>query len=113
MITTNSVNSTYVTFPFYSTKPVNGLIVHYESYPHHSRSIGSSANSAAGRDGGSSNNRRSSSKSSANARNSIIILQQQSLLRNHLDCIADIAITEIPYPMLISGDREGIIKVFA
>ncbi|GES86228.1 ARM repeat-containing protein [Rhizophagus clarus] len=39
-------------------------------------------------------------------------VQQQQLLKNHLDCITDLKITELPHPMLISGDRDGIIKVF-
>lgn len=37
--------------------------------------------------------------------------QQQYLMRNHTDAITDIVLTEIPYPMIISGDRDGVIKV--
>ncbi|KAF9438121.1 Serine/threonine-protein kinase [Entomortierella beljakovae] len=45
-------------------------------------------------------------------RSNVITVQQQQLLRNHLDTIMDIAYTELPSMMLISGDRDGIIKVF-
>ncbi|KAI9313626.1 hypothetical protein BX666DRAFT_1978506 [Dichotomocladium elegans] len=37
--------------------------------------------------------------------------QQQSFLRNHTDAITDVILTEVPYPMVISGDRDGVIKV--
>ena len=37
--------------------------------------------------------------------------QQQHLLRNHTDAITDVILTEVPYPMIISGDRDGVIKV--
>ncbi|KAJ8663211.1 hypothetical protein O0I10_001388 [Lichtheimia ornata] len=37
--------------------------------------------------------------------------QQQSLLRNHTDAVMDVILTEVPYPMIISGDRDGVIKV--
>ncbi|CAG8525259.1 17174_t:CDS:10, partial [Racocetra fulgida] len=39
-----------------------------------------------------------------------IIVQAIVALNDH--CITDLAITEIPHPMLISGDRDGVIKVF-
>jgi phosphoinositide-3-kinase regulatory subunit 4 len=59
-----------------------------------------------------SNSNKKSSKNTTNTRNQLISVQQQQLLKNHLDCITDLKITELPYPMLISGDRDGIIKVF-
>jgi len=46
-------------------------------------------------------------------RSNVITVQQQQLLRNHLDAITDIALTEFPCMMLISGDRDGVIKVFS
>ncbi|KAG0364248.1 Serine/threonine-protein kinase [Gamsiella multidivaricata] len=46
-------------------------------------------------------------------RSNVITVQQQQLLRNHLDAIMDIALTEFPCMMLISGDRDGVIKVFS
>ncbi|KAI8142350.1 hypothetical protein BJV82DRAFT_614613 [Fennellomyces sp. T-0311] len=39
--------------------------------------------------------------------------QQQHLLRNHTDAITDAILTEVPYPMIISGDRDGVIKVIS
>jgi phosphoinositide-3-kinase regulatory subunit 4 len=39
------------------------------------------------------------------------IVQQQYLMRNHTDAITDIILTEIPYPMIVSGDRDGVIKI--
>jgi len=51
-------------------------------------------------------------KPRASGRSNVITVQQQELLRNHLDAINDIAITELPTTMYISGDRDGVIKVF-
>ncbi|CAG8467942.1 599_t:CDS:10 [Ambispora gerdemannii] len=99
--------------PAYSTKQFEHISVHFESHPH-SRSSGSTTNSSSlSRDGGggSSSNKRSTSKSKgANARAGLVAMQQQQLLKNHLDCVNDIQITEVPYPMLITGDREEIIE---
>ncbi|KAG0049019.1 Serine/threonine-protein kinase [Gryganskiella cystojenkinii] len=74
--------------PKYATRRFEGLPVHYEVMP---------VQSTKPRTGGRSN---------------VITVQQQELLRNHLDAINDIAITEFPRMMLISGDRDGVIKVF-
>ncbi|OBZ87474.1 putative serine/threonine-protein kinase VPS15 [Choanephora cucurbitarum] len=41
------------------------------------------------------------------------VAQQQYLMRNHTDAITDILLTETPYPMIISGDRDGVIKVIS
>ncbi|KAF9336731.1 Serine/threonine-protein kinase [Podila minutissima] len=54
-----------------------------------------------------------SAKPRATGRSNVITVQQQQLLRNHLDAIMDIALTEFPCMMLISGDRDGVIKVFS
>ncbi|ORY49805.1 WD40 repeat-like protein, partial [Rhizoclosmatium globosum] len=32
---------------------------------------------------------------------------------NHLDAINDMAVTQVPYPMIISASRDGVIKIFA
>lgn len=45
--------------------------------------------------------------------NGATAMQQQLLMRNHMDAITDIVLTEVPYPMIISGDRDGVIKVIA
>ncbi|KAG0225557.1 Serine/threonine-protein kinase [Actinomortierella wolfii] len=76
--------------PKYSTRRVEGLTIHYELT-----------------DPPSSNARRA-----ASGRSNMVTVQQQQLLRNHLDAIRDIALTELPCPMVISGDRDGVIKVF-
>ncbi|KAI8361053.1 hypothetical protein B0O80DRAFT_148594 [Mortierella sp. GBAus27b] len=75
--------------PKYATRPFEGLPVHYEVSP------------------------ASGVKPRSTGRNNVITVQQQRLLRNHLDAIMDIALTEFPCMMLISGDRDGVIKVFS
>lgn len=46
------------------------------------------------------------------AGNNNAIAQQQYLLRNHTDAITDIIlVTETTYPLIISADRDGVIKV--
>ncbi|CEP11758.1 hypothetical protein [Parasitella parasitica] len=40
-----------------------------------------------------------------------VITQQHYLMRNHTDAITDVIITEAPYSMIISGDRDGVIKI--
>lgn len=42
-----------------------------------------------------------------------VITQQHYLMRNHTDAITDIIITEAPYSMIISGDRDGVIKIIS
>ena len=99
---------------------MDGINVHYEIYrvvtnnATSNSSISNSNNSNSGGSyiGSSSNSNKRSSKNTTNTRNQLISVQQQQLLKNHLDCITDLKITELPYPMLISGDRDGIIKVF-
>ncbi|KAF9204955.1 Serine/threonine-protein kinase [Haplosporangium sp. Z 27] len=75
--------------PKYATRRLEALSVHYEVIP--STSVKPKNNSG---------------------RANVITVQQQQLLRNHLDSIMDIAFTEFPSMMLISGDRDGVIKVF-
>ncbi|KAI8600438.1 hypothetical protein EDD21DRAFT_323004 [Dissophora ornata] len=75
--------------PKYATRRFEGLPVHYEVTP------------VAG------------VKPRNTGRSNVITVQQQQLLRNHLDAITDIALTEFPCTMLISGDRDGVIKVFS
>ncbi|KAG0266360.1 Serine/threonine-protein kinase [Mortierella polycephala] len=74
--------------PKYATRRFEGLPVHYEVTP------------------------LQSTKPRSSGRSNVITVQQQQLLRNHLDAIMDIALTELPCMMLISGDRDGVIKVF-
>ncbi|PKY37517.1 ARM repeat-containing protein [Rhizophagus irregularis] len=116
--------------PIYSTRQFDGIHIHYESHSiyrgvnstsmNNTTSNSSTPNSHNNTNGGShsshsvnnSNSNKKSSKNTNSARNQLISVQQQQLLKNHLDCITDLKITELPHPMLISGDRDGIIKVF-
>ncbi|KAL4988065.1 hypothetical protein BDW68DRAFT_159933 [Aspergillus falconensis] len=45
-------------------------------------------------------------------RSTVISLQQQQLLKSHLDFIQDIALLRVPYGMVISVDRAGMVYVF-
>jgi phosphoinositide-3-kinase regulatory subunit 4 len=47
------------------------------------------------------------------ARSSIISMQQQHLLKSHLDTVTDVALLEVPYGMVVSVDRSGLIYVFS
>ncbi|KAF9970185.1 Serine/threonine-protein kinase [Actinomortierella ambigua] len=76
--------------PKYSTRRVEGLTIHYELTDPPS----------------------STARRAASGRSNLVTVQQQQLLRNHLDAIRDIALTELPCPMVISGDRDGVVKVF-
>ena len=42
---------------------------------------------------------------------SIVAMQQQNLLRGHKDTVLDVALLEIPYGMVVSVDRGGVIYV--
>ncbi|KAG0277458.1 Serine/threonine-protein kinase [Linnemannia exigua] len=75
--------------PKYAKQRIEGLPVHYEVTPV------------------------PPAKPKPTGRNNVITAQQQQLLRNHLDAIMDIALTELPCMLLISGDRDGVIKVFS
>ncbi|OAQ30331.1 ARM repeat-containing protein [Linnemannia elongata AG-77] len=75
--------------PKYAKQRIEGLPVHYEVTPV------------------------PPAKPRPTGRNNAITAQQQQLLRNHLDAIMDIALTELPCMLLISGDRDGVIKVFS
>lgn len=45
-------------------------------------------------------------------RSTVISLQQQQLLKSHLDSILDVAVLEVPYGMLVSVDRSGVVFIF-
>ncbi|KAI9143991.1 hypothetical protein BKA69DRAFT_1122650 [Paraphysoderma sedebokerense] len=48
----------------------------------------------------------------AHRNNTGFSLTEQQVLVNHLDAITDVQITEIPYPMIITSGRDGVVKVF-
>jgi phosphoinositide-3-kinase, regulatory subunit 4 len=54
---------------------------------------------------------RNSPSNTATSPNNVV--QHQNMMRNHMDAITSMVMTEMPYPMIISGDRDGVIKVFA
>ncbi|KAG1446089.1 hypothetical protein G6F56_009690 [Rhizopus delemar] len=80
----------------YSTNTIGNMKFHFEF----------NRNSNIG--GSSRNNSMTNMNALANS-----VAQQQYLMRNHIDAITDIILTESPYPMIISGDRDGVIKVLA
>ncbi|KAJ5102384.1 hypothetical protein NUU61_004606 [Penicillium alfredii] len=45
-------------------------------------------------------------------RSTVISLQQQMLLKSHLDIIQDVAVLRVPYGMVVSVDRAGMVYVF-
>ncbi|KIW00464.1 hypothetical protein, variant [Verruconis gallopava] len=54
-----------------------------------------------------------SSKKERRSRSSVISMQAQVLLRTHLDTIMDVAFLEMPYGMVVSADRAGVVYVFS
>ncbi|ORZ03447.1 hypothetical protein BCR43DRAFT_483381 [Syncephalastrum racemosum] len=80
--------------PRYSTTMIDQVQFHFEFAP---RSPTNASHRGLGRSGG--------------GQQGSSVAQQQYLMRNHTDAITDVVLTEIPYPMLISGDRDGVIKV--
>ncbi|KAL4886666.1 hypothetical protein BJY04DRAFT_228458 [Aspergillus karnatakaensis] len=81
------------------SQPVPSLVVATEHLP-----SSSSASSSKG------NGKRSGS--GRLPRSTVISLQQQQLLKSHLDFIQDIAVLRVPYGMVISVDRAGMVYVF-
>ncbi|KAI9279542.1 hypothetical protein BY458DRAFT_584681 [Sporodiniella umbellata] len=81
----------------YSTNTIGDMQFHFEFNRNNSQTGSSS---------------RSNNMTSMSALNNSVA-QQQYLMRNHIDAITNIVLTEYPYPMIISGDRDGVIKVLA
>ncbi|RHZ45574.1 hypothetical protein Glove_669g16 [Diversispora epigaea] len=108
--------------PVYSTTQFDGINIHCESRPSYRSNNSNSPSSSQINNHNSSNGGSSSGKGKRpssskhgkqiNGKNQLIFTQQQQLLVNHLDCITDLKITEIPNPMLISADRDGVVKIF-
>jgi len=72
-----------------------------------SSSAATTTNSS-GRKKGSS----SSSNSGRSSRSTVISQQQQQLLRSHLDTVTDVAFLEVPYGMIVSVDKGGMVFVY-
>lgn len=62
--------------------------------------------------GGSQAKRGREATGARGSRETLRSLQQQQLLRGHLDNVADVAVLEQPYGMVVSVDRAGVIMVF-
>ncbi|KAG0188810.1 Serine/threonine-protein kinase [Apophysomyces sp. BC1034] len=88
--------------PRYSTNTYDDIKFYFE-FTHTNRNNPSASSSAT---------RTGFSNISQNGGNSIVA-QQQQLMRNHTDAIMDVVLTEVPYPMVISADRDGTIKVIS
>lgn len=52
-------------------------------------------------------------KRNRNTRSTVVSMQQQSLLKGHKDMITDIAMLDVPYGMIVSVDRAGLVYVFS
>ena len=97
---------------YVSTHPTPTLVVNAErgegeAAPSASRgSVQGSASPAA------SPKRKSATTGGRSSRSTLISLQQQQLLRNHLDPITDVAFLEVPYGMVVSVDRGGMVFVY-
>jgi phosphoinositide-3-kinase regulatory subunit 4 len=80
------------------------------------------APSSSGGGGGGGSERRRDSKSGdggrptsgrgASSRSMLVSVQQQTLMRGHLDAITDVAVLDVPYSVVVSVDRLGVIFVF-
>ncbi|CAG8933461.1 unnamed protein product [Penicillium salamii] len=46
-------------------------------------------------------------------RSTVISLQQQMLLKSHLDVVQDVAVLRVPYGMVVSVDRAGMVYIFS
>ncbi|KAG2217671.1 hypothetical protein INT45_006180, partial [Circinella minor] len=89
--------------PRYITAVHDQIKFHFE-YPYSQRNSSSTSSMHMGDSSGSHRGHYQSPKETN-------FTQQQHLLRNHTDAITDVILTEVPYPMIISGDRDGVIKV--
>ncbi|KAF2750535.1 phosphoinositide 3-kinase regulatory subunit 4 [Sporormia fimetaria CBS 119925] len=68
---------------------------------------------------GSSSARESSSRSSTTSsrrsggqrigKSALLVGMQQQLLRGHVDLVTDVAVLEVPYGMVVSADRSGVV----
>jgi len=65
-----------------------------------------------GRDGRSPSSASVKRSGNKGSRSGLITLQQQHLLKSHLDDIMDVAFLEVPYGMVVSADRSGVILIF-
>jgi phosphoinositide-3-kinase regulatory subunit 4 len=62
--------------------------------------------------GGGSSKRKPTKPSGRSSRSTVISQQQQQLLKCHLDSVTDVAFLELPYGMIISVDRSGMVFIY-
>ncbi|KAJ5334437.1 hypothetical protein N7452_006840 [Penicillium brevicompactum] len=62
---------------------------------------------------GGGNSRDARKGASRPPRSTVISLQQQMLLKSHLDVVQDVAVLRVPYGMVISVDRAGMVYIFS
>ncbi|KAB8208559.1 hypothetical protein BDV34DRAFT_222638 [Aspergillus parasiticus] len=86
------------------SQPGPSLLVTSEHFP------SSSATAATTGSGGKNNNKKGTA--GRLPRSTVISLQQQQLLKSHLDFIQDVAVLRVPYGMVVSVDRAGMVYVF-
>lgn len=55
--------------------------------------------------------KKSAANTSRTPRSTVITQQQQMLMRNHLDMVMDVAFLEVPYGMVVSVDRSGMVFI--
>ncbi|KAF5856824.1 Serine/threonine-protein kinase [Aspergillus alliaceus] len=86
------------------SQPGPSLLVTSEHLPNASAAVPTAGT------GGKSNSRKGAG--GRLPRSTVISLQQQQLLKSHLDFIQDVAVLRVPYGMIISVDRAGMVYVF-
>ena len=92
---------------FSSSHPTPNLVVHNERSPQSSAQPGDGSSSSS-----SPAKRVAAATAARPPRSTMISLQQQQLLNSHLDSVTDVALLELPYGMVVSADRSGMIYVF-
>ena len=92
------------------SQPSQNLLITAEYLPGSSSTAGGSGGSGTG--GKAGNSGKKGGASGRPPRSTVISLQQQQLLKSHLDFIQDVALLRVPYGMVVSVDRAGMVYVF-
>ena len=93
------------------SQPSQNLLITAEYLPGSSSST-AGGNSGTGTGGKASNGGKKGGATGRPPRSTVISLQQQQLLKSHLDFIQDVALLRVPYGMVVSVDRAGMVYVF-
>lgn len=92
------------------SQPSPNMLITAEYLPNSNSSAGAGSSTGTGVGGGSKSGRKGAS--GRPPRSTVISLQQQQLLKSHLDFIQDVAVLRVPYGMVISADRAGMVYIF-